>query len=561
MGDRIEIDFESDLKDKELPDFESDLIKEDLPDFESDLPDFESDLQVRRGLPDVGPEPGMPSYGRVQPEVEEIGQRKKNVLERIGEFFGFGGEKAKKKEGPWKEKGYVQWPGITDNPALFPKGDDSEINKLRHWEVDRILNGEIPLPKEGIGAITDPAVRVALDNAIDSEEERARLAAAENLSMITGIDVIAYNAEMQDSLMRAWLDEDEKTPVTKLHERMYLQAQHAIDIRNITDLYFQKYVGNDSEELQAKIDKAESQLTPTDPYEGGFLEQAWRGTLDQVFGHYWKAAQEAGVWASGLGIAGAGLGLLFAGPAGAATAFKGGVSLGLLWGRRKGFAEYEVASAYRDFLTMRDEEGNPLDPVYCRIGATTTGLANAFIEEMQWMTAFKGAGVSNAVHRGMLKTLTSPKWIANAARFFKRASLVWTTEMVEEEFQTLQTMAQGNIYKEVSNIYKGTEFASRHNMKEVLDAVWETAKQSAGPMLLMSGAGAATQAVKGQLIKETVKPKTGAAQIRELREKSQKLDEMYRGYVPGTKIEPTTEAGVKIAEEIETVTKRIYRGE
>jgi len=550
MGDRVEIDFESDLKEG-LPDFESDLIKGGLPDFESDLTDFIKE----------------PPWWLRKP---------KNLGARIADEI----------KTPKKESKPPDWMGLNQllekqyeqklNANLTPDEvkQIKEIDKLTHEEADRVLSGEMPLPKDGLGYVRDPKMRVALQTAINGEEEKSRMLNAERLSMITGTDITGYHAGVQDSLIHTWVGEDEKVPNTTIEERFYLQAQHQIDVRNLMDLYMKKYLGDSSDELQAKIEDKESKLTPTDPYQGSFLETAWKGTLDQIFGIYWKSAENAGWMGLGLGVLGAGFGLLTGGPAGAVVMGKGALAFGMEWGRRKGFAEYEVASAYRDFLNKKDAEGNKLDPGFARIAATTVGLANAFIEEWQWMTAFKGApsqaGISQAVHKGMLKWLTSSELMKFSSKFFMKKAVqkgletggkfavTVVQEMGEEEIQTLQTMAQENIYSMLHNAFKGTKFPEGRTFKEVADAAWDTAKQSIGPILLMSAAGMVTQEVKGKLAQEVTtgaKPTTEAQDVRALRERSRALDEIYKGYVPGTKIEPTTEGKAKIAEEIETVTK------
>jgi hypothetical protein len=441
MGDRQVIDFESDI---EIPDFESDI------------------------------------------EAGDIGRPSKNVLERIGDWF--------KK---YTSKPYNQWPGLTEEIEEYQNkkyGRDPEapINKMTLEEVKRVIanKGKLPVDKDDLLTIIDPTVRVYLDQIYDSEEEAARLAGAQNMSALTGIDFSAYDSQTQIGMEREWLGADENEPVTTMTERMALQTTATIAMRNlITGLYRRKFWGDDSKELQAEIDELEGNLPPTDPFKGGFLEQTLTGTLNQMFGHYWKAAEDAG-WGGFIGsVLGGAFGFLTAGPVGVAPGMQGGLLLGGRIGRRKAFGEYMVYSRYREALQWRDPEGMPMDGGAAKVYALTAGIADAFIEEMQWKLATKGGLIKTAVHRGWLKTIASNKFLSKIAR----GGAIYSGEMGEELLQYWQGLAQENIFKEVNNAVKGTEFATRKNLSEIMQGSWDTVKESAASMLLLSGGGMAFQ--------------------------------------------------------------------
>jgi len=391
------------------------------------------------------------------------------------------------------EKPYDWRPGETSR--RLPEGGQ----ELNPWTEDTLM------------LIRDPQVRARIAEAENQKEEEARFKNAEVLSLLTNIPV-ADLLGREDELAKVWLGmpADQKVSHTTLWERLGLQVQAAYGTTMLLRLYSQKLAGDDSPELQARIDKAETNLPTQDPFKGGFVEQAVRGTIDQVLGVWYEGAEGAGWMGLGMGSLGAVVGFIGGGVPGAGAGWTAALPYGVALGRQFGFIKYIAASNYRSILKMKDPStGKPIDPAMARVFSWTIGAVEGILEDIQWEALFgggaKGVGLSKAVGNGLTKLMTNKGFLATVTKWAARAAATTVEEVAEEAIQDVATQAQTAVMKEVNNYLKGTEF-EQTSREERWKSVWDTIKEATPQMTLLGMLG-----VGGRMAKQSIAESRKAA--------------------------------------------------
>jgi hypothetical protein len=146
------------------------------------------------------------------------------------------------------------------------------------------------------------------------------------------------------------------------------------------------------------------------------------------------------------------------------AAFTGGLRLGYKVGTVEGMFAQEFGSAWQDFSEIRDEEGNPLNPILVKVMATGSAGVNALLEFLSFKKLLKtipggdkllGKISKEAITDTLMKKAVKDKLMDIA----KDAGKAWTTEIWTEVLQEVVPMVMGETVKGAIEALGEREFA------------------------------------------------------------------------------------------------------
>jgi hypothetical protein len=163
--------------------------------------------------------------------------------------------------------------------------------------------------------------------------------------------------------------------------------------------------------------------------------------------------------------------------------------------------EQEAGSAFNEFRSMKDENGQPMDMNAARTAAALVGVVNAGIENFQLKTlveSFPGGRelVGRLTANTVKKALQAPSIRAALVNVGGKYAKNITSESAQEMAQEAVTVLMGEFRKLLAGSVSNQEFAGL-NVNQALDRLLDTGIETARSMALMMAPGAAAGAVTG----------------------------------------------------------------
>ena len=313
----------------------------------------------------------------------------------------------------------------------------------------------------------------------------------------------------------------------------------------------QQIVGDDSPETEKRAKELEGKLNVPPGDHGLFLNMA--GGLAEVMGQWGANAPLTATLASAAVVMAtlSGVGTVPAlGAAGSFAGAAGGAAFAGIAGSMYGSFATEAGNAYREFITLTDEKGMPLDRDAARVAAILVGLANAGIEVAQMSELAKpflrlGMNPRSATRAVVAEMLKSPTTRAAFVNFFKNYGKVLASEVSQEGLQELGTILGGGLAQVLGGSNQGI------NWDDAAARVFDTVKQSAVMFGFVPALGAGTsfvsdygRAVHAQQVQQTFAAiadasKRSKTMARLPRAFSDFIERATRGKEPGTVYVPS----------------------
>jgi hypothetical protein len=176
----------------------------------------------------------------------------------------------------------------------------------------------------------------------------------------------------------------------------------------------------------------------------------------------------------------------------------GGAVTAFVAGRGEQMFYQEFGGAYREYLDIRDTQGQPIDKGVAKVMAIGAGGINSILENASFLTmikAFKGGDkVLGQLTPDFIRKIAKSKTVrAQLASIAARYGIAWTAEETTEILQETSTVLMGEAAKVLESQSTGTEFedfdwlAFRDRMENIAE---ETAYSTIG--FLFPGAAVST---------------------------------------------------------------------
>jgi len=173
-------------------------------------------------------------------------------------------------------------------------------------------------------------------------------------------------------------------------------------------------------------------------------------------------------------------------PAAAAIGFKAGATGAAFTEALK----LESGLAFSEFLMLKDDQGNQIDPNIARAAAFGVGAINAGLEVAQIKTLLKTVpGLDKLVGKAVMEAVTSKALKDRLASVATMYAGTVAKETAQELAQESTNIVMEHVAANVNNAIKGTDIKAS-DMEAILDRLFATGKESAAAFSVMALPGA-----------------------------------------------------------------------